>query len=114
VEEKVILIQKYMRMFLNKAKKTCNLERLVSFWDKSEKNLVTIMIDRRDKQISIFNVDEIKIKVKAFSLQSKKIFEKTLKNEPFLYKLQRDRRINLKSLKEFFLALKGNFIEKMY
>lgn len=53
------------------------------------------------------NSEEISLKVKAYSIETKTTFEKILTNEPFLYKLQRHKRINLKSLKEFFLSLKG-------
>lgn len=107
------MIQKYIRFFLRKLKDSNNFERLVSFWDKTNKSLVTVMINMPDKQITIVNVDEITLKIKAYSVETKKVLEKTLTNEPFLYKLQRHRRINLKSLKEFFLALKGNFSDNI-
>lgn len=60
------------------------------------------------------SVKDIILKMKAYSLENKNFIEKLLKNESFLYKLKRHNKINLKSLKEFFLSLKGNILKTKY
>jgi len=105
----VIFIQKCLKDFLKRSKHIKYYERLVIFWDKSEKNLITIFINRCDKYHNIMNINNLSLKLKAYTVETKTLFEKIITNEPFLYKLQRHKRINLKSLKEFFIVLKGMY-----
>jgi len=100
-----------VRAILKKKESINVYEKLVCFWDKLENNLITVMINRPDKHNNIINTQEISLKVKAYSVKKKITFEKILTNEPFLYKLQRHKKINLKSLREFFLGLKGIFLK---
>jgi len=106
----VILIQKFVREFLRRIKENSNYENLLSFWDKDQKNLINILIKKMNYDQNIISVKDINLKMKAYSIEKKVFVERLLKNEPFLYKLKRHNRINLKSLKEFFYSLKGIFL----
>lgn len=100
-------LQKFVKRFLLKTKSIRCFESLACFWDKYQKNLITIFINQVDNNFSIINTNDLKLKLKAYSIETQKTFEKNLTNEPFLYKLQRHKRINLKSLKEYMMSLKG-------
>ncbi len=107
---KAELIQFHLRNFLKKIRdKSINYNRLVSFWDLEEKNLITIYINKQINENIIVPTKNLLLKMKAYSLEKKDFFEKCLNDEPYLYKLKRHTRINLYTLREYFYSLKSNF-----